>query len=71
MIVFVYHEAHEDHEVFFNLSLLCVLRALRGEISLLLKQIRARGRYNLIKNGWVTPWSRGPLLHRGELRADS
>ncbi len=50
---------------------LCVLRAIRGDISLLLKQISARGRYNLIKNGWVTPWSRGPLLHRGELRADS
>ncbi len=30
-IVFVYHEAHEDHEEFFNLI---PLRALRGDISL-------------------------------------
>ena len=54
-----------------NLISLCVLRAIRGDISLLVKQIRARGRCNLIKNGWVTPWSRGPLLHRVGLRADS
>ncbi len=31
-IKLVYHEVPEDHEVFFNLILLCVLRALRGDI---------------------------------------
>ena len=31
-IGFVYHEVHEDHEVFFNLISLCVLRALCGDI---------------------------------------
>jgi hypothetical protein len=31
---FVYHEVHEDHEEFHNQISLCVLRALRGEISL-------------------------------------
>ncbi len=30
LIEFIYHEAHEDHEVFFNLTSLCVLRALRS-----------------------------------------
>ena len=39
-IVFVYHEAHEDHEEFYNLIPLCVLRALCGDISL--------SRYNLL-----------------------
>ena len=34
IIKLVYDEVHEDHEVFYNLILLCVLRALRGDISL-------------------------------------
>ena len=34
LIVFIYYEEYEDHEVFFNLFSLCVLRALRGEITL-------------------------------------
>ena len=33
-IEFVYHEVHEDHEEIYNLILRCVLRALRGDISL-------------------------------------
>ena len=28
-----YHEGHEDHEEFFNLTSLRVFRALRGDIS--------------------------------------
>jgi len=34
LIVFIYHEVHEDHEVFFNLIFLCVFCALSGEITL-------------------------------------
>ena len=33
----VYHEVHEDHEVYFNKISLCVLRALRGDIFLSLQ----------------------------------
>ncbi len=31
--IIYYHEGHEDHEEFFNLTSLRVFRALRGDIS--------------------------------------
>jgi hypothetical protein len=39
--VFVYHEVHEDHEVFFNLIL---LRALRGDIFLWTKSVGGKAK---------------------------
>jgi len=36
VLIFVYHEVHEDPVEFYNVISLCVLRAFRDDISLLL-----------------------------------